>query len=267
MDSSVLSYTYLRFVLLSATQGGAKALKECLDDPKSSGFLVRQYNTSGIAKKIHTCRHGCILEIEQTVTDEITASATATGDRLCVYRGKPPHNLEMSKILQSPTNFLPLILNSATFLLLNSARRFYITSQLSGCDVWVADHEDFEPLTIHTNKNSIKDPVENLKCKEDLAIDALKLFGTKTKLQYKFVLRISCNYKETHPDKGREIDEYWGRFQDQHNIPTSLYDPPALFYGVFSSGLFGRNPLWTFSLKDTRNGPKIRELVCRVNTK
>ena len=57
----------------------------------------------------------------------------------------------------SRTNFLPSEPNTARVLLLDHNERgnFFFTSQLGGCDVWVATGgEGSEPLVLHINANT-----------------------------------------------------------------------------------------------------------------
>ena len=275
----LLASAFALLVLITPSEGGAKSLKTWLDDPGSKGFLLSvtssvgaAYNIKSISTSDPTLR-GLIQEVTQT--GKITAAMTKARNAMYAYSGKAPY--EMSKTLQSPTNFLPWDEDRATFLLLDSKWDFYVTSQLSGCDVWIADHEKFEPLTLHINANDLKDqPVKNLEYKEKLAVAALKYFNENVMKNknnyYKFVMRMSYDYKNK-PFPAivkQEIDEYWNGFHERFpDLPSSgkqLYEvgKPALFYGAFTGG---SRPSWDFSLKDNLDGTNLKEIDCPVNAK
>ena len=80
--------------------------------------------------------------------------------------------------IKSSGNYLPFLEDKAMFLRVNRAMWgiFFGTAPLAGCDIWIADHKDYEPLILHINANAIKDPVVNLQHKQDLAKEILDYF-------------------------------------------------------------------------------------------
>jgi hypothetical protein len=272
LQTSILTLS----VIITPSEGSASALKEWLDNPESKGFTLRAIS---IGSAIHTESintsdpnlKGLVTEVTQP--GEIKTGITKLQSDMFIYGASNPPSLNMNKILLSTTNYLPWEIDHATYLLLDSARKFYVTSQLSGCDVWIADHNDYEPLTIHVNGNRYaNDPVNNLQYKEQLAVEALNNFnrGKNEDDQYKFVLRVSYDYKaKSFPSAVKNaIDDYWNGFSERSSIPDSgrkLYSAvPAVFYGSFTTG---SSPSWDFSLKDPINGPHIMDIDCPVNSK
>ena len=133
--------------------------------------------------------------------------------------------------------------------------------------MWIADHDDYEPLVIHINANSLGDkPVKNLQYKQRLAFQFLQYFNQNVQKQqrkfYRFVQRVSYDYAaaEDDDDEGSDVDtikEYWNQFTKDTNIPSSFYlSQSGFFYGYYSSSA------WHFTLKDLESGKLLLNLDC-----
>ena len=94
---------------------------------------------------------------------------------LRVFGGEPKEKPKVDLI--EDTHYLEVQPNHATFQRLDQYKwgRWFITSTLSGCDVYVAHSDGFEPVIIHVNANEYcnKNIERCLEKKYDMAIDAL----------------------------------------------------------------------------------------------
>ena len=159
LQASIL--VLLAFV--TASNGNGRALKDWLDSATQVSVITEpsvpnSYQQIPVLEEVN--------EIRQV--DEITAAKGATTyNDLVVFSKKSDTPIDPN--FESMTNYLPWEVNKATFLRLDHAKWgiWYITAPLSGCDVWIADHKDLEPLTVHINANKLaNDPVDNLMYKQ-----------------------------------------------------------------------------------------------------
>ena len=178
---------------------------------------------------------------------------------------------EQQTQLESTANFLHYEMDKAVFLQVNRAMWgfWFGTDMLSGCDIWIAVHEDYDPLIIHINANSIKNPVDNLIYKQNLAKQALDYFNENEIIEedkyYDFHQRISYDFAKDHEPIKDEIDEYWNNFKVEHNIPYYLYyyekgQNGVFFYGIYDTCYF--TEAWKFALKVIRSGNVLAQFSC-----
>ena len=264
MKLSVLVVTIAAVLLLVSTpiEGNGNALKEWVDEVQGEpiGVVVQNSVKPGfIYNEIAVDNSKDITFIEQKRA--IMAGRTTDDLFLTAFASEAFYDVDSNFV--SPTNYLPWGEDRAKALLLNSNSwgEWFLTAPLSGCDVWIADHDDYEPLVIHINANSLGDkPVENLQYKQRLAFDVLNYFNQNIQKQqkkfYRFVQRISYNYAKKIGSDVDAIGEYWNQFT-KDNIPFSLYwDQLGFFYGFYSSST------WHFVLKDLKSGKLLLKLDC-----
>ena len=197
-------------LLVLGTPSLGDELKNWLDKAKQVGTIhepsiLENYSENPIPE------YSGIVEIKQF--GEITV---AEGDMvLVVYSGSPSTPIVPSTA--SHTNYLPWDGDVATFLRLdhNKWGSWFITSPLTGCDVWIAGRPDFEPLLIHINANKFRNnPLQNLIYKQNLAMEVLTYFNEVVMKDnnYVFMQRVSYDYANAPdtPDSQRDkINEYW----------------------------------------------------------
>ena len=170
--------------------------------------------------------------------------------------------------LHENTYYLPYKPNTATYMHLNwhaTPGHLFITQQLSGCDIWIADSVDLDrstgPLIVHVNANaaydefirSEKNPKKYLIHKRNLATDALELFNAnlgKKEHKYKFYCHIShdliksieydfYNNPIEKEKMEKEIKNYWNdkipkyRYSEKYWPIAEEYKYLALFYGTY----------------------------------
>ena len=271
MKSSVLVVTTAAVLLLvsTPTEGNGNALKKWVDEVQGNSIdvLVQGSVPESGYNEIAVDDSKDITFIEQS--GAIMAGRTANNFYLTVFVGASAANYKVVPKFVSPTNYLPWGVDKATTLLLdsNSWGNWFLTATLSGCDVWIADHDDYEPLVIHINANSLGDkPVENLQYKQELAFQVLQYFNQNTQKQqrkfYRFVQRVSYDYAAAEDDNDEKsatdaINEYWNQFAKDTNIPFSFYlSQSGFFYGYYSSSA------WHFTLKDLTSGKLLLNLDC-----
>ena len=258
---------FLLLLLITPSQGGTRQLQKWLDNPRTTSILFRK--DSSIALSERDVMGRVIKEVERT--GPIIVGVCEDKHFMWIYSGeKRLCQTVMSQELQSLTNYLPMKENGASYLLLEAAPPFYITDQLSGCDVWIAERPNSRPLTIHINSNeNANDPSTNLYEKERLAEQVLGIFNDGHGNGYRFVLRLSYNYAKNLrppcPIQSNEINNYWNDFGQRYpDLPLGhhLYDNPGtLFYGMYHD----RENLWVYSLKDVITG-NVAKIGCRVDT-
>lgn len=253
--------TFLILILITPSQEGPAELKEWLDSPTTTSIMLRKDSSIAVSERDVVGR----IVKEVRVTGRVMVGVCKDKQFMWIYSGN--NNLchtAMSRRLQSPTNYLPMKENGASYLLLNDALPFYFTDQLSGCDVWIAERPDSRPLTIHINSNeNSNDPVTNLQEKERLAGEVLTLFDG-----YSFVLRISYNYAANKKCQilRNAINNYWNDFEQRYTEAGSplvryMYDNPGtLFYGIY----YNQQNSWVYSIKDVITG-NVRKIGCHVD--
>ena len=170
---------------------------------------------------------------------------------------------------KAQTHYLPYEDNSAAYTHLDHIKwgNWFITKELSGCDIWIARDVggQLEPIIMHINANAKrKNPENAFKQKAELAFRALEHINKNLKDEYTFVHRIYYKY-EQH-ENINAIEEYWDEFQrEQPKINCSYYfqGTISLFYGAIESrsdsvALYHSEELeaWDFVLKSVMHSPR-----------
>ena len=147
------------------------------------------------------------------------------------------------------TNYLPFLEDRATFMFLDANRgTWFVTSELSGCDVWVA-HCGTAVFVLHINANSLGDyPLDNLGFKQNVAKVALTLINADRQPACKFVQRFSYDYSKDSGVKTADMKKYWSGFAKHHkHVAVKKYDGNSFFYGKYDS----QASSWKFALRRT----------------
>ena len=262
---------FLTGILLLAfgtpSNGNGQALKQWLDSAKQVWIAAEESAVNAV--RYHSI-HENVEEVEQR--EKIVAAKDKRYDNLILFSGYPITPIDQAR--QSDTNFLPWQTDKATFLRLDHGTwgPWYVTSPLSGCDVWIADHQNFDPLTIHINANSLAQfPLKNLRYKEDLANIALNYFNERIMRNpayyYKFIQRISYDYANdpgTTPEEKQDIDNYWKDFGFPYVLYHTNKGELAFLYGTYASGWFSST--WNFVLKELNSGKILLKLDCNESS-
>ena len=234
--------------------------------------VASSYRPGSINVKRISLEH--VQEIEQR--EKIKIAKEANSNTLYIFNGDSPAVLD--KKLQTDTNFLPFSEDRATFMHLNHKQfgNWFATSPLSGCDVWIADSKNLEPVVIHINANKYgKAPLRNLEYKQGLANDILKHLNRGTgRPKYEFVLRISYNFARdglTSRQEKTRINGYWNEFKNRYkDIPFVLYkidEGAGFLYGTHNMRLPKLGRAWNFLLKDLGSGRILENIACTASTK
>ena len=131
--------------------------------------------------------------------------------------------------------YLPQQLGKATFMQLDYATlkaKWFVTTQLSGCDMWVATRDGSEPYVIHINfSQGLAQGVTRAQiaeAKEEMANRVLDVINANTGGGFILVYRL------IHIPEGAESDlrGYIDSFQENHpRIELSIYhENPTVFY-------------------------------------
>ena len=140
------------------------------------------------------------------------------------------------------TYFLPWQPDSATFMQLSDGQveKWFFTSELSGCEIWIAhDRNGKPPFIIHLNLKNCENANQPEEM-EKLGNEAVKRI-TETNTQYNLLIKRIVKQK---------------RRQFTYPEGTAFYTKAALFYGRYT----GENRCedkslytggWTFYLRDT----------------
>ena len=127
---------------------------------------------------------------------------------------------------------------------------WFITSTLTGCEVWIARcfvcAHDIEPFIVHINAidyckgHTISQCLER---KYKMASVVLDYMNSEIKgAKYKFTARFLSGLQD-YP-RG-----YLDKFEVTTKIKTCLYQGPAVFYGTYTND---HNPGWYFELQDCK---------------
>lgn len=264
---------FLTGILLLAfgtpSNGNGQALKQWLDSAKEVLIVTEESATDAV--RYHSIpNHQDVEQVDQM--ENIVAAKGSRYDDLVLFSGYPITPIDQAR--QSETNFLPWHPDKATFLRLDHGTwgPWYVTSPLSGCDVWIADHKNFDPLTIHINANFLAQfPLRNLQYKEDLANIALNYFNERIMQNpayyYKFIQRISYNYAndpDITPEEKQDIDNYWEDFRFPYVLYHTDKGEIAFLYGTYASGWFSST--WNFVLKELNSGKILLDLDCNESS-
>lgn len=259
-------------VFATPSLGDATQLKAWLDNSNVKRADIEWDETAKDETRYKTIPSssypGSIEEVEQP-NNVIAAKLKDEKYNMVVIFDTKPSSGNPIEDPESPANFLPFFTDKARFLLVDGRRGFFTTSMLSGCDMWIADKVNLEPLIIHINANKYKDdPLRNLQYKQDLAVEALEYFNRNIiknrNNYYTFYLRVSFDYAYyiSDPDKKKEIQNYWTKFHNDFREATAyLYKDdanPSMFYGARTGG---SKVTWNFSLKSFDSG-KVKKISC-----
>jgi hypothetical protein len=150
--------------------------------------------------------------------------------------------------------FLTYELNMNTFMFLDPNRaRWFFTSSLTGCDIFVAINKNNpnNPLVIHSNMNAIENNKDNLEHKGN-TVD--KIMET---VPVGYELKARVYHKSQHPDARKYMDTY--RNEHPHIEIIMFYNAesqgsPFLFFGYYS------NAVWHFFIKAKNGGETYKVL-------
>lgn len=150
--------------------------------------------------------------------------------------------------VQEKVHYLPVspLKNRATYMFFGKYKkadpRIFVTTTLSGCDVWIGRCIGAQPeyFAVHIHSNEIVG-VDNLKFKEDAAMSIQALLGKQTGKTCTFLDRYAHDWNTYHKDDNDKeeklagLDEYWEKFINDHgDIGVRFYSKPMLFYMVFN---------------------------------
>ena len=207
-----------------------------------------------------------VQHVEQTVKTEAAIIKNTTNLKL-YPSGKLGEGFVINESLQTTTNYLPWSPNQAMCMTMDHEKwgDWFITSPLTGCDVWLAARKGAEPLAIHISakKYGIKKLLKNLEYKENLAMQALNYFNSIVQGEkYHFVLRASYdfgNYNATNDTQKDQIHEYWNSFKKKNpDVVPIFYLGLGFFYGRYN--ILTTLEQWQFALKDLIEG-RVYELI------
>lgn len=171
----------------------------------------------------------------------------------------PKNKGKLNKKIQEIAYYLPQKDQSATVMFIGHYKkkdpRIFVTSPLTGCDVWIGQCKDVEPALFVVHIKSSEDvAVDNLKEKERLAVDTATKLGKKKDTTCTLLHRIAFDSKTYH--KGEENAEekigpwaqYWNSFNKKYTTPVYLYSGPSFFFMVYNED----KNYWRLKLRDIR---------------
>lgn len=265
-------WSIVAMVLLSVTSPvRGNVLTNWLDTATTVIQVVEDdYSLVGPGKPItkKTTDYNDVVLIDQT--GKVISARGKAGSQfssvLFVFGNGSTKEQYVDKNTKTDTDYLPADKNKASFKLLQAKNgSMFITSVLTGCDVWIADRMGVQPLVVHVNAYQYSgDPVRQLTYMEGLATEALNYFNDKiTQNYYKYIMRVSSDFAGQYPSDRDKINDYWNQFS-RKNIPHVLYDAsnPALLYGTLNAP---QNIEWYFRLKDLIHGRLMLRMNCNDN--
>ena len=138
-----------------------------------------------------------------------------------------------------------------------SVIRWFFTSTLSGCDIFVARPKSSapvasnRPIVVHSNLNKCLNNLQNLKSKGD-TVDAL--MGSHP--NYELIARVYC---EPLANEKMQADQYFQKYKATHpgiKLVSYKLDPPATPQAVYFFGYYLPEQ-WKFILRGQVNGQLI----------
>jgi hypothetical protein len=151
--------------------------------------------------------------------------------------------------------FLTYEENMNTFMVLDPDRaRWFFTSSLTGCDIFVAidQNNPNNPLVIHSNMNVINNDKDNLKHKGD-TVDMI--------MEKEFVRGYELKARVYHKSPDVNARKYMDTYRNEHpHIEIIMFynaesqDSPFLFFGYYS------NSVWHFFIKAKNGGETYKVL-------
>jgi len=171
----------------------------------------------------------------------------------------PPGSKQMANVGRFRTIFLPFQSDGDTYTTLNpNVAHLFFTEDLGGCDMFVAtaSNKGDKPIVFHTNRNSEKDQVQNLRIKGKSVDKILMKFG------YEVVARVY--WTSLIPDEKVNIDEYLQKeytplhqgitllpYNEQDGFPVSHVEKRQEFSFI---GRYEDQTVWKFILKGRISG-------------
>ena len=146
--------------------------------------------------------------------------------------------------------------NKNTYMILDpSAVRWFFTSRLSGCDVFVARPKanvpvpGNKPIVIHSNLNKCANNVKNLRLKGD-SVD--KMINSHHP-NYELIARVYC---QPLPEEMVQANKYLRQYESRHpgiKLISYQVDPPAIPQLFYFIGDY-KPEKWEFILKGADDG-------------
>ena len=175
----------------------------------------------------------------------------------------PPGSEEMANVGRFQTIFLRFQERLDTYTILNPTMApLFFTADLEGCDMFVATetNKGDKPIVFHTNRNNVKDPVQNRRTKGQSVDNILKSYPG-----YKVVARVYWTSLE--PAEKVKIDEYLRQeykplhseatllpYNNQDGLPVGK-EQHFSFIGHYK----GQTAVWNFILKGRTSGTILHE--------
>ena len=139
--------------------------------------------------------------------------------------------LNFDPVTLQRTHFLPYEENRGTYMQLSYAEfgDWFFTSQLSGCEIWIAHDRNSktQPLIIHSNSFDCQHErklTENVQ----LSTAALMHYNNKYNRHYELVHRVMWDIRDLSTDPDGYIKGFQQLFP---HVQIAMYNRPALFYG------------------------------------
>lgn len=175
----------------------------------------------------------------------------------------PPGSKQMANMGRFHTIFLPFVSGHDTYTTLNpKVAPLFFTDDLGGCDMFVATatNKGDKPIVFHTNRNSVLDPVQNLRIKGQ----SVNRILMKSYPGYKVVARVY--WTSLKPAEKVKIDEYLQReyspghpgitllpYNNQDDLPVG-HEQHFSFIGHYKD-----QTVWKFILKGRTSGKILHE--------
>lgn len=177
----------------------------------------------------------------------------------------PPGSKQMANIGRFHTIFLPFVPDYDTYTTLKpGVAPLFFTDDLGGCDMFVATetNKGDKPIVFHTNRNSVLDPVQNLRTKGQSVDSILKSYP-----RYKVIARV--HWTSLKPAEKVKIDEYFHReytpghpgitllpYNNQDGVPMGQVEKEQPFSFI---GHYKDQTVWKFILKGRTSGTILHE--------
>ena len=201
------------------------------------------------AKKVANQDNGLLYDYQTT------CYVIGRGDLTMSVKSKsePKSPTALSQAFQAV--FLPFEVDKNTYMILDpSVVRWFFTSTLSGCDIFVARPKSTapvasnRPIVVHSNLNKCLNNLQNLKSKGD-SVDAL--MGSHP--NYELIARV---YSEPLAKEKMQADQYFQKYKATHpgiKLISYQVDPPAIPQAFYFFGYYLPEQ-WKFIIKGAVNG-------------
>lgn len=248
----ILSAT-LSFVILSSTSSGLQ-LQSYLKSTQEFMLLPQvqnsMYHDGGTGS-------GSTTEFKQITNLQVAKELTS--DYLYVSSNLQ-NDPEIDEDTLQQTHFLPWVPNHGAFMQLSYADfgNWFFTSQLSGCEIWIAHdrNPNNQPLIIRVNSHDCQNEKE-IGEREALGVAALKRYNMNHKRHYELLQRIMVNISG-NPVVYTDPDGYLsGLHRRFPHVQITMYDHHAVFYGMHCQPYYCEDDTgayyggWKFYLRST----------------